>query len=50
MSQIIIAQVIETFNNSGNRAAKQVFKLLVRIHDVDKDTVKALTLRLHSYI
>ena len=50
MTNLIVAQVIETFNNSGNKAAKKVFKLLVQIHDIDTDTAKALSLRLHSYI
>jgi hypothetical protein len=50
MKQSIIFQVIDTFNNSGNKAAKKVFKLLLQIHDVDKKTAKELSLHLNSYI
>ena len=50
MKQKIIYQVIDTFNNSGKKAAKKVFKLLLQIHDVDKKTSKELSLHLNSYI
>jgi len=50
MKQLITNQVIETFNNSGKKSAKQVFKLLLQIHDVDKKTAKELFLSLNAYI
>jgi hypothetical protein len=50
MNQIIKNQVIETFNNSGKKSAKQVFKLLLQIHDIDKKTAKELSLSLSAYI
>jgi hypothetical protein len=50
MNKSIIALVIDTYNNSGNKAAKKAFKLLLQIHDVDKKTAKELSLSLKSYI
>jgi hypothetical protein len=50
MEQSIINIVINIFNNSGNKAAKKAFKLLLQIHDVDTKIAKELSLSLKSYI
>jgi hypothetical protein len=50
MNQNIISTVIQTYNNSGKKAAKKVLNLLVRIHDVEKKDAKILNTYLKSYI
>ena len=48
--QNINSLVIETFNNSGKKAAKKVFNLLIQLNDIDKKTAKQLALSLKNYI
>jgi hypothetical protein len=46
----IITLVIDTFNHSGNKAAKQCLKYLLQIHNIDSITSKQIMLDLKSYI
>ena len=50
MNNSIIALVVDTYNKSGNKAAKKALQLLLQIHDVDTKTAKELTTSLKSYI
>ena len=50
MTQSIYSLVVDTYNKSGNKAAKKALKLLLQIHDIDAKTAKELTTSLKSYI